>query len=70
MPSLQAFPVPILIAGVVSQRVVTGTAVIRTSLAIVKLITENVIGVTELALITEMNILRPVFPNRQAPSCC
>lgn len=61
LPALQTDAIALLVAGVVTQGVVSGPAVFRTAVSEVVLVAENVVGVAQLALLSEVHILRPVF---------
>lgn len=67
LPALQTDAVALLITGVVAQRVVSWSAIVRASVPKVKLVTEDVIGVTQLALLAEVHILGPVLTDGESP---
>lgn len=67
LPALQTDAVALLITGVVTQRVVSWSAVVRASVPEVKLVTEDVIGVTQLALLAKVHILGPVLTDGESP---
>lgn len=67
LPALQTDAVALLITGVVAQRVVSWSAVVRASVPKVKLVTEDVIGVTQLALLAKVHILGPVLTDGESP---
>lgn len=50
-----------------AQRVVPGAAVVRAPLPEVVLVAEDVVGVTQLALLAEVHVLGPVLADRQPP---
>lgn len=66
-PALQAEPVALLVAGVVAQRVVPGAAVVGAALPEVELVAEDVVGITQLALLAKVHVLRPVLADGQSP---
>lgn len=67
LPALQAESVALLVAGVVTKRVVSGSAVVRASLPEVVLVAEDVVGITQLALLAKVHVLRPVLADCQSP---
>lgn len=67
LPALQADAVAVLVTGVVTQRVVSWSAVVRASVAKVVLVTEDVIGVTQLALLSKVHVLGPVLADGEPP---
>lgn len=67
-PALQADAVALLVAGVVAQRVIPRPAVVSAAVSKVVLVTEDVVGVAQLALFSKVHVLRPVFSNGKSPS--
>lgn len=65
-PSLQTDPVPRLVAGVVAEGVVARAAVGRALRPVVVFVTEHVVGVPELALVTEVHVLGPLLSNGES----
>lgn len=57
LPPGEADPVPRGVTGVVAEGVIPGSAVVRAGLAVVMLVANYVIGVPELTLLPEMDIL-------------
>lgn len=66
-PALQTDAVALIIAGVVSQRVVSRPTVISAAVSEVILVAEDVVGVAQLALLAEVHVLRPVLTDGQPP---
>lgn len=64
-PALQTNAVALLIAGVVSERVVPRPAVISAAVSEVILVAEDVVGVAQLALLAEVHVLGPVLADGQ-----
>ena len=62
LPALQADAVALLVAGVVTQRVVPRSAVICAAVSEVVLVAEDVVRVAQLALLAEVHVLGPVPP--------
>lgn len=62
--------VPLLVTSVVAQSVVAGSAVLGAAIAKVVLVTEYVVGVAQLALLSEVDVLRPVLADGQSSSGC
>lgn len=60
--------VPLHVTGVVAQSVVAGSAVFGAAVAKVVLVTECVVGVAQLALLPEVDVLRPVLAYGQSSS--
>jgi len=56
-PALQTDAVALLIAGVVAQRVVPRPAVFSAAVSKVVLVTEDMVGVAQLALLAEVHVL-------------
>ena len=67
LPAVQADAVSLLVAGVVSQRVVPRPAVVSAAVSEVILVTEDVVRVPELALLPKVHVLGPVLPDGQPP---
>lgn len=67
LPAVQADADALLVAGVVPQRVVPRPAVVRAAVSKVELVTEDVVGVAQLALLPEVHILGPVLADGQPP---
>lgn len=67
LPAFEADAVALFVAGVVAQRVVPGPAVVSAAVSEVVLVTEHVVGVTQLALLTEVHVLGPVLSDGQSP---
>lgn len=67
LPALQAEAVALLVAGVVAQGVVPWSAVVRASFPKVVLVAEDVVGVTQLALLPKVHVLGPVLPDGESP---
>lgn len=65
LPALQAVALPVIVAGEVSPGVVSGPAVGGAGLSVVVLITHDVVGVAQLALVAKVNVLGPFLPHRQ-----
>lgn len=68
LPALQTDAVPLLVAGVVAQRVVPGPAVVRAAVSEVEVVAEDVEGVAQLALLPEVHVLGPVLADGQPPA--
>lgn len=68
-PALLTDPFPIAVAAEVSERVVAGSAVVGTRLAVVELVAHHVIGVAQLALVAKVHVLRPVLADGQRAAC-
>lgn len=67
LPALQTNSVALLITGVVTQRVVSWSAVFRASVPKVVLVTEDMVGITQLALLAKMHVLGPVLADGESP---
>lgn len=67
LPALQTDAVPLLVAGVVAQRVIPWSAVVGAPVPKVVLVAEDVVGVTQLTLLPEVHVLGPVLPNGEPP---
>lgn len=67
LPPFQADAVALLVAGVVAQRVVPRPAVLGATVPKVVLVTEDVVGVAQLALLAEVHVLGPVLADGQPP---
>lgn len=67
LPALQTDAVALLVTRVVAQRVVPGPAVVRASVAKVVVVAEDVVGITQLALLAEMHVLGPVLADGESP---
>lgn len=67
LPALQTDAVALLVTGVVTQRVVSRSAVVRASVPKVVLVTEDVVGITQLALLAKMHVLGPVLSDGESP---
>lgn len=58
-------PVPLVVAGVVAEGVVAGSAVGGAGLAVVVLVTHHVVGVAQLALVAKVHVLGPLLADGQ-----
>lgn len=67
LPALQTDAVALLVTGVVTQRVVSWSAVVRASVPRVELVAEDVVGITQLALLAKMHVLGPVLADGESP---
>lgn len=65
-PALQTDAVSLVVAGVVSERVVPRPTVICAAISEVILVAEDVVGVAQLALLAEVHVLGPVLANGQS----
>lgn len=68
LPASQAEAPSFIVTDVMAKGVISRTAVIRTAVAIIMLITGDMIGVAQFTLLAQVNVLRPVLPNGQAPA--
>lgn len=67
LPALQADAVALLVAGVVAQRVVPRPAVVSAAVSKIIFITEDVVGIAQLALLAKVHILGPVLADGKSP---
>lgn len=67
LPALQTDAVALLVTSVVTQRVVPGSAVVRASVPEVVLVAEDVVGITQLALLAKVHVLGPVLADGESP---
>lgn len=69
-PALLAAAVPVVVAGVVAEGVVTGPAVGGAGLTMVVLVTHHMVGVAQLTLVAKVHVLGPFLPDSQTAAGC